>query len=82
MGSQTGRYPYFFLDMGQLGFGGLMMWIGILLSLFLSIGYALFLYDKLVRVNGKWKFDFKGTKLVGAGGKEDPSVSAKTRETN
>lgn len=82
MGSQTGRYPYFFLDMGQLGFGGLMMWIGILLSLFLAIGYALFLYDKLVRVNGKWKFDFKGTKLVGAGGKEDPSVSAKTRETN
>ena len=65
MGAQTGRYPYFFLDMGELGLGGLMMWIGILLSLFLVIGYGLFFYDKLVRINGKWKFDFSDTKLIG-----------------
>lgn len=70
MGAQTGRYPYFFLDMGKLGFGGLMMWIGILLALFLVIGYALFFYDKLIKVDGKWKFDFTGTKLVGAGERE------------
>lgn len=66
LGAKSGRYPYFFLDMGELGFGGLMMWIGILLALFLFIGYALFFYDKLVKVNGKWKLDFKGTKLIGA----------------
>lgn len=66
MGAHSGRYPYFFLDMAQLGFGGLMMWILILLALFLVIGYALFFYDKLIRVDGKWKFDFRGTRLVGA----------------
>lgn len=67
MGSRTGRYPYFFLDMDQLGFGGLMRWIRILLSLFLVIGYGLFFYDKLVNVNGTWKFDFTDTKLIGPG---------------
>ena len=62
MGARTGRYPYFFLDMGALGFGGLMMWIGILLAFFLLVGYGLFLKDK--RVKGKW--DFSGTRLLGA----------------
>lgn len=66
MGAKTGRYPYFFLDMSQLGFGGLMTWIAILLTLFLVIGYALFVYDKLVRTDDKWKLDFTGTKLVSA----------------
>lgn len=65
MGANTGRYPYFFLDMGELGFGGLMMWIGILLALFLALGYLLFLYDKLVQKDGKWKFDFSNTPLLG-----------------
>lgn len=64
MGAFTGRYPYFFLDMSALGFGGLMMWIGILLGLFLVIGYLLFLWDKVVRKNGKWKLDFAETRLV------------------
>lgn len=66
-GARTGRYPYFFLDMGELGFGGLLRWLGILLGLFLAIGYGLFFYDKLVKIDGKWKLDLKGTKLVGAG---------------
>ena len=61
MGSNTGRYPYFFLDMSELGFGGLMVWIGVLLALFVVIGYILFIYDKLVKVDGKWKFDFSKT---------------------
>lgn len=66
MGAHTGRYPYFFLDMGQLGLSGLLLWVVILLGLFLLIGYALFFYDKLVKVDGKWKLDFAGTKLIGA----------------
>lgn len=69
MGAQTGRYPYFFLNMDELGFGGLMTWIATLLAVFLFIGYVLFVWDKLVKVNGKWKLDFGGTKLVGAGNK-------------
>lgn len=65
MGASSGRYPYFFLDMSELGFGGLMKWVGILLSLFISIGYILFVFDKLVKKNGKWVLDFSGTKAVG-----------------
>lgn len=64
MGANTGRYPYFFLDMGELGFSGLMAWIGILLILFLSIGYLLFFYDKLVKKNGKWELDLSRTPLL------------------
>ena len=65
MGAQTGRYPYFFLDMATLGFGGLMRWIGILLSMFLGLGYLLFFYDKLVKTDGKWRLDFSKTPAVG-----------------
>ena len=65
MGAKTGRYPYFFLDKGELGMGGLMMWIGILLSLFIVLGYILFVYDKLVKVDGKWKLDFSETPAFG-----------------
>ena len=65
MGSKTGRYPYFFLDMGELGVGGLVKWMVILLSLFIVMGYLLFLYDKLTKVNGKWKLDFSGTPAFG-----------------
>lgn len=64
MGEKTGRYPYFFLDKGELGLGGLFMWIGILLGLFLVLGYLLFLYDKLVRKDGKWRLDFSDTPSV------------------
>ena len=38
-----------------------MVWIGVLLALFVVIGYILFIYDKLVKVDGKWKFDFSKT---------------------
>lgn len=69
LGAKSGRYPYFFLDMGELGFGGLMMWIGILLLMFMFIGYALFFWDKVIKVDGKWKLDFKDVKLIGAGEK-------------
>jgi hypothetical protein len=41
------------------------MWMGILLGLFLIIGYLLFLHDKFVKVDGKWKVDFSGTRPFG-----------------
>ena len=65
IGTNTGRFPYFFLNMDELGIGGLMMWMGILLGLFLIIGYLLFLHDKFVKVDGKWKLDFSGTRPFG-----------------
>lgn len=51
-------YPYFFLDVNAIGYGGVAVWILILLAVFLALGYLMWLYDKLVRVNGKWKLDF------------------------
>lgn len=62
MGAQSGRYPYFFLNLDELGWSGLLMWVGILLALFLVLGYALFCYDKLVKVEGRYRFDFSGAK--------------------
>ncbi len=52
------EYPYFFLDVNELGYGGVVMWVAILLAVFLVLGYLMWLYDKLVKVNGKWKLDF------------------------
>jgi hypothetical protein len=62
MGAKTGRYPYFFLNAKELGMGGLCMWLAILLGMFLLLGYLLFLYDKLVKRDGKWRLDFAGTR--------------------
>jgi hypothetical protein len=38
------------------------MWLAILLGMFLLLGYLLFLYDKLVKRDGKWRLDFAGTR--------------------
>lgn len=57
------EYPYFFLNADELGYGGVALWVLILLVIFSAIGYLLFVYDKLVKVYGKWKFDFSGTPL-------------------
>lgn len=53
------KYPYFFLDVNELGYGGVAVWVLILLVVFIAIGYLMWLYDKLTKVNGKWKLVFK-----------------------
>jgi len=40
-------YPYFFLDPTRVGVNGVLMWMGILLLVFLVVGYALFGIDKI-----------------------------------
>lgn len=57
-------YPYYFLDVDNLGYGGVAVWVLMLLLIFAVIGYVIFVYDKLVKVNGRWKLDFTGTKLI------------------
>ncbi len=52
------QYPYFFLDVNTLGYGGVLLWVLGLLVVFLALGYGMWLYDKLVRKDGKWKLDF------------------------
>lgn len=52
------EYPYFFLDVNELGYGGVLIWVLILLVVFIAIGYLMWLYDKLVKKDGKWRLDF------------------------
>lgn len=40
-------YPYYFLDLQTLGWGGFLRWMGILLAGFLALGYFLCLLDQL-----------------------------------
>lgn len=53
------EYPYFFLDVNELGYGGVAVWVVILLVVFIAIGYLMWLYDKLVKADGRWKLVFK-----------------------
>lgn len=58
-------YPYFFLDVNELGYGGVCLWVFILLCIFTVLSYLMFVYDKLVKGDdGKWRFDFKNIKLI------------------
>ncbi|MDE6597121.1 MAG: Pr6Pr family membrane protein [Clostridia bacterium] len=57
------EYPYPFLNVDKLGYGGVIGWIAMLVVAFIAVGYLLFLYDKLVKKDGKWKLDFTNLKL-------------------
>lgn len=50
-------YPYFFLNIDKLGFGGFLGWVGALLGVFLIIGYVFCLFDNFKKVK---KFIKKG----------------------
>ena len=42
------RYPYFFLNISNLGWGGFWAWMGALLTFFTAFGYLLYLLDRFV----------------------------------
>ena len=46
-------YPYFFLNVSKLGWGGFFMWLFILIAIFVVIGYAIYLLDHLQEVKAK-----------------------------
>ena len=56
------EYPYFFLDVRSIGYGGVLVWVLILLAVFVVLSYLMWAYDKLVKKDGKWKFDFSPLK--------------------
>ena len=56
------EYPYFFLDVRSIGYGGVLVWVLILLAVFVVLAYLMWAYDKLVKKDGKWKFDFSPLK--------------------
>lgn len=51
-------YPYFFLDVNTLGYGGVLIWVLVLFCVFAALGYLLWLFNRLRRKDGKLKFDF------------------------
>lgn len=58
------EYPYFFLDVtrdnfGIGGYGGVMLWVFILVLVFTVLGYLLWLWNRFVKEDGKWKFNFQ-----------------------
>lgn len=52
------EYPYFFLDVNDIGYGGVVLWVLILLVVFIALGYLMWLYDKLMKKDGKWRLCF------------------------
>ena len=58
------EYPYFFLDVNDLGYGGVIGWVAILVVVFTVLGYLLWLYNRATIENGKLKFDFKNIKWL------------------
>ncbi len=55
-------YPYFFLDVNALGYGGVLVWVVILLAVFVALGYLMWLYTRIVRTDGRWKLVLRGKK--------------------
>ena len=49
-------YPYFFLNLDELGVLGVIKWIGILSVVFITIGYVIFGLDKILKKNKKTSF--------------------------
>lgn len=58
------EYPYFFLDVNELGYGGVMVWVVILVAVFTVLGYLLWLFNRITFENGKLKADFKDLKWL------------------
>lgn len=70
------EYPYFFLDVNKLGYGGVVVWVVILVAVFIVLGYLLWFYNRLVKENGKWKFDMKHLLWL----RKPPAKDMKTEE--
>lgn len=51
-------YPYFFLDVNSLGYGGVCLWVLGLMGVFIVLGYLLWLWNRFDKIDGKWKLDF------------------------
>lgn len=46
-------YPYFFLNLGKLGWSGFLGWVGVLLAIFIALGYILYMIDKVIKGKNK-----------------------------
>ena len=46
-GTNAMLYPYFFLNVSKLGWGGFFAWVSILVAIFVAIGFALYALDNI-----------------------------------
>lgn len=49
-------YPYAFLDVNRFGYAKVFLFVSALVAVFTLVGYLMWLYNRLVRVDGKWRF--------------------------
>lgn len=42
-------YPYFFLNVDNLGWSGVLTWIGILFAAFVGVGFIIFFIDRIIK---------------------------------
>ncbi len=52
-GSDLTLYPYFFLNADVLGWGGVIMWVVILVAVFIVLGYIIYLLDNIKNIKLK-----------------------------
>lgn len=58
------EYPYFFLDVNKLGYSGVIVWVAVLAAVFTVLGYALWLYNRIVKSDGKIKIDLQNVRQI------------------
>jgi len=46
-GPIVGEYPYFFIDVAELGYAGVAVWTGILVAGFLVLGLVMWVVDRV-----------------------------------
>lgn len=68
-------YPYFFLNVNELGYGGVLLWVLGLLAVFVVLGYLLWLWNRFDKIGGKWKFDFHNVMFPNKASRKDEALS-------
>lgn len=46
-------YPYFFVNIDELGVPGVLMWVGILAIVFIAVGFAFYGLDRIKKIKSK-----------------------------
>ncbi|MDE7301466.1 MAG: hypothetical protein K2N47_04770, partial [Clostridia bacterium] len=61
---------------------GVILWVFILVVVVTVLGYLMWLYDKIVKVDGKWKLDFSPLKKKKAVAVEESAPADNATEEN
>jgi len=56
MGGRGTRFPYFFLDVDAIGWGGMLKFVGVFAVAFTALGYIMLLLDRHVLAGSRGNF--------------------------